>query len=187
MRPEYASVDNRRHIPTKALISVGWARASNSLSLFKQSLKTPLFMRNITEIFTDVIIPCISRRRSASLRTQADSEPCPDPALCQLDCPPLTPTAFPRLVKCQKDEWHLPWDCSQNSREPPGAQPLMRARPWSASRATQMQTHPRDSVPAPDPHKHRFPLKWAPEMSLCCCPWMHQSFCASLKNLLGLM
>lgn len=65
-------------------------------------------MRNITEIFTDVIIPCISQRRSASLLTQADSESCPDPALCQLDYSPLTPTTFPRLLECQKEEWHLP-------------------------------------------------------------------------------
>lgn len=65
-------------------------------------------MRNITEIFTDVIIPCISQCRSASILTQADSESCLNAALCQLDYSPLTPTAFPRLVKCQKEEWHLP-------------------------------------------------------------------------------
>lgn len=59
--------------------------------------------------------------------TQADSELCPDPA--QLDYSPLTPTAFLRLVKCQKEEWHLPSDCSQNTQEPPGAPTLVRAQP----------------------------------------------------------
>lgn len=46
----------------------------------------------------------------------------------------------------------------------PGA--LVRAEPWLASRATQMQTPPSDSGPAPDPHNHSFPFKWTPEMSL---------------------
>lgn len=42
-----------------------------------------------------------------------------------------------------------------------------------------MQRHPSDSVPAPDPHNHSFPLKWTPEMALCCCPPV---FVCPIKN-----
>lgn len=94
---------------------------------------------------------------------------------CQLDYSPLTPPAFLRLLKCQKEEWHLPEDCSRSTHERSSSQ---TSREGIALIGYKSYTDAKKSLWLNGYlwSTARIAFKWTPEMLVWCyCNWRHQS------------